>query len=163
MKVMNNFYQWEAQKVQAGQVFLKFFDMSGFQTIGLGSFSYDDLTGALKSFSANFTTAKKMWSWQWDSQGGGNASIYLRRPTWNFEEGQPHFANRRQDGQSDLWQFFTTYGNEAEERYLELIFFGSNHPFLLCSSTIKNRGLLWIREEEWFRENYASNTELLSA
>ncbi|NEP58101.1 MAG: hypothetical protein F6K31_13930 [Symploca sp. SIO2G7] len=160
---MNNFYQWEAKAVHSGQISLIFLDMSGSQTIGLGSFNYDETTGALESFNANFTTTNKIWSWSWDNQGGGNAIIYLRKPTWNSAEGQPHFAERRQDGQSDMWQFFTTYGKEAQENYLELILFGSTHPFLLHESKVKKRGLVWLREEQWLCEDYPRIIELLSA
>lgn len=162
-QTMNNFYQWEAKVAKAGQMSLKFSDLSSSQSIGLGSFSYNDTTGILENFSANFTTANHILSWYWDNQGGGNAIMYLRRPTWNSEDGQPHFMERRRDGQSDMWQFFTTYGDETEERYLELILFGSTHPFLLCGSRVKNRGLLWMREEQWLSKNSTNTQELLSA
>ncbi|NER45571.1 MAG: hypothetical protein F6J92_02525 [Symploca sp. SIO1A3] len=160
---MNNFYQWEAKKIHSGQISLSFFDTYSSQSIGLGSFSYNERTGVLENFSATFTKANKIWSWHWDNQGGGNAIIYLRRPTWNSEEGQPYFAERRRNGESDIWQFFTTYGDEKQERYLELILFGSTYPFLLCGSKVKNRGLLWIREEQWLCGDYASTYEQVSA
>ncbi|NER24155.1 MAG: hypothetical protein F6J96_26310 [Symploca sp. SIO1C2] len=160
---MNNFYQWEANTVHSGQISLKFLDVGSSQTIGLGSFKYNQTKGTLESFNANFTATNKIWSWSWDHQGGGNAIMYLRKPMWNDAEGQPHFAKRRQDGQSDMWQFFTTYGKETQESYLELILFGSTHPFLLHGSKVKNRGLVWLREEEWLCEDYPGTTELLSA
>ncbi|NET56306.1 MAG: hypothetical protein F6K47_09080 [Symploca sp. SIO2E6] len=160
---MNIFYRWEAKMVYSGQMSLVFFDISSSQSIGLGSFNYNETTGALESFRANFTTANHIWSWCWDNQGSGNAIIYLRKPTWNPEDGQPHFANRRRDGQSDMWQFFTTHGNETQERFLELILFGSTYPFLLCESRVKNRGLVWLREEQWLCGDYADTPELISA
>ncbi|NER48355.1 MAG: hypothetical protein F6J92_16960 [Symploca sp. SIO1A3] len=160
---MNNFYQWEANTVHSGQISLKFLDVGSSNTIGLGSFKYNQTKGTLESFNANFAATNKIWSWSWDHQGGGNAIMYLRKPMWNDAEGQPHFAKRRQDGQSDMWQFFTTYGKETQESYLELILFGSTHPFLLHGSKVKNRGLVWLREEEWLCEDYPGTTELLSA
>jgi len=151
---MNNFYQWKAKTIFSGQMSLKFFDTNNFQTIGLGSFSYNNATGALEHFSANFTITNQVWSWHWDNQGGGNAIIYLRHPTWNFEDGQPQFAKRHQDGQANKWEFFITHGYERQQKYLELILYGSR---------VKNGGLVGFREEKWLSKDYASNCERLSA
>ena len=160
--ILSKFSQWEAKTISDGEISLKFFDSTGLHNIGLGSFSYNNATGALESFSVRFAIDSRIWSWSWDNTGGGNAVIYLQKPTWNTKEGQPNFGQHNQDSRNSLWQFVTTHGSETGKEYLELFLFGSTHP-LLSGDCPKNRGLVWIREERWLLRDSVDTVEPLSA
>ena len=161
--ILSNFSQWEAKAIQSGEMSLKFFDSTGLQSIGLGLFKYNEITRVLESFSASFLIDGRIWSWSWDNTGGGNAIIYLQRPTWNSKDGQPNFGQEHQDSRNSLWQFVTTHGSETGEEYLELILLGSTHPLLLSGNCQKNCGLVWLREERWLLRDSVDIVEPLSA
>jgi len=151
--ILSNFFQWEAKAMETGEMSLKFFDSNGLHNIGLGSFHYNESTGALESFVASVAIDRRIFSWSWDNQGDGNAIIYLHKPTWNLQEGQPKFGQNHHDNRNSLWQFITTQGSVTGEEYLEVMLFGSTHPLLLSGDCRKNHGLVWLREERWFLRN----------